>query len=211
MTVPAFSILGRGKAGRALAAAWGSRVELLPHTGVPTAEWILLAVPDTAIAEQAARFPGRCVHLSGSLDLDEVPSAHPLTSFSGDVSDWRGTPLALTGEVPALIVDAFAALGFAPFALPREHKALYHASAVLACGHAATLWLGVEKLLAEAGIILPAAGLKPLVTTTLQNIFERGAAARTGPFVRGDRDTIERDAAALPPAWREIFLKLGAL
>jgi len=187
-----FSILGRGRAGRALAAAWGDRVELLPGTAGPDG-LVLLAVPDSALSECCARFPGRCVHLSGSLDLEGVPSAHPLTSFDGRPRDWSGTPLGLTGPVAA------------------GQKALYHACAVLASGHAATLWLGAAALLAQAGIVLPGRGLAPLVEATARNIERHGAGGRTGPFVRGDASTIARDAEALPEAWREVFLRLGRL
>jgi predicted short-subunit dehydrogenase-like oxidoreductase (DUF2520 family) len=206
----AFSILGRGRAGRALAAAWQDRVALLPHDARPGG-LVLLAVPDGAVAACALAFPGRCAHLSGSLDLPGVPCAHPLTSFDGEPADWSGTPLALTGAVPEPILEAFRELGFAPFALPAELKALYHACAVLASGHAATLWLGAERLLAEAGVALPGAGLGPLGAATLRNLQRHGKAGRTGPFVRGDGATIDRDALALPEPWREIFLKLGKL
>ena len=205
-----FTILGRGLAGRALAGAWGDRVTLLPSDARPGG-LVLLAVPDRAVADLAALFPGRCAHLSGSLHLDGVPSAHPLTSFGGAPGAWQGTPLALTGPVPRDLVLAFEALGFAPFELPAELKPLYHACAVLACGHAATLWLGAGELLAKAGVVLPGRGLAPLAATTLANVEAHGAAGRTGPFVRGDGATIARDAAALPEAWREIFLKLGIL
>ena len=51
----------------------------------------------------------------------------------------------------------------------------------------------------------------PLVETTRRTIERLGEAGRTGPFVRGDEATIERDAAALPEDWRDIFLKLGHL
>lgn len=205
-----FSILGRGLAGRALAAAWGDRVALLPGTARPEG-LVLLAVPDLAVAECARWFPGRCVHLSGSLVLEGVPSAHPLMSFDGQAGDWRETPLALTGLVPDAIRAAFEELGFIPFDLPAAHKALYHACAVLASAHAATLWLGAAALLAEAGLHLPGRGLGPLAAATLRNVERLGAAGRTGPFVRGDGPTVERDAAALPPEWRELFLKLGKL
>jgi predicted short-subunit dehydrogenase-like oxidoreductase (DUF2520 family) len=205
-----FSILGRGRAGRALAAAWGDRVALHPGNARPDG-LVLLAVPDSALAECSARFPGRCVHLSGSLDLPGVPSAHPLTSFDGRAGDWSGTPLGLTGPVPVAVVDAFRDLGFLPFPLPAEAKALYHACAVLASGHAATLWLGAAGLLAQAGVVLPGRGLAPLVEATARNIERHGAGGRTGPFVRGDAPTIARDAAALPEAWRDVFLRLGRL
>jgi len=205
-----FSILGRGLAGRALAGAWGPGVTLLPGAARPEG-WVLLAVPDREVAGLAQHFPGRCVHLSGSLHLEGVPCAHPLTSFDGTAGDWRGTPLALSGAVPANMVKAFRAIGFAPFDLPNELKPLYHACAVLASGHAATLWLGASELLAQKGISLPGRGLAPLAEATLRNIEAHGAAGRTGPFARGDAGTVARDAAALPETWREIFLNLGDL
>lgn len=205
-----FSILGRGRAGRALAAAWGERVDLLPHEASPEG-FVLLAVPDRAVAELAQAFPGRCAHLSGSLVLPGVPGLHPLTSFDGEARDWTGTPLALDGDPPAWLTAAFTGLGFLPFRLDPALRALYHACAVLTSGHAATLWLGAQGLLAERGIQLPGRGLLPLAEATLRNVEARGAAGRTGPFVRGDRPTIEADAAALPEAWRDVFLKLGAL
>jgi len=202
------SILGRGRAGRALAEAWGGRAALLDHTAEPGG-LVLLAVPDHAVAECAARFPSRCVHLAGSLHLPGVPCAHPLTSFDGRALDWAGTPLAITGAVPDALRRAFGDLGFAAFDLPGELKPLYHAAAVLTSGHAATLWLGAEALLRAQGVALPGRGLLPLAEATLRNITERGAGGRTGPFVRGDAATIARDAAALPEPWRELFLKLG--
>lgn len=207
---PLFTILGRGRAGRALAEAWDGRVALAPHEADPGG-LVLLAVPDHAIPCQAARFQGRCVHLSGSLHLQDVPSAHPLTSFRGRAEDWGGTPLALTGSVPEPIREAFVAVGFLPFELPVDQKALYHACAVLTSGHAASLWLGAARLLAEAGLELPGRGLLPLAEATLANVAREGARGRTGPFVRGDEATIQRDAEALPEAWRRVFLELGRL
>lgn len=204
----AFTILGRGRAGRALALALGDRTALEPSAASPEG-LVLLAVPDRAVASAAARFPGRCVHMSGSLDLPGVPCAHPLTSFGGRAADWKGTPLAVTGAVPEPILSAFADLGFLAFELPGELKPLYHACAVLSSGHAAALWLGAAELLEARGVKLPGRGLMPLVEATLRNVSRLGAEGRTGPFVRGDEATILRDSAALPEAWREIFLALG--
>src|SRR5262249_31374900 len=158
-------------------------------------------LPDHAIPAAAARFPGRVAHLSGSLHVPGVPSAHPLTSFDGTAQDWRGTPLALTGPVPEPIVRALEGLGFVSFDLPPQRKAPSHAAAVLPSGHAATLWLGAEGLLRRAGIALPGRGLWPLAEHTVRNVAARGPEGRTGPFVRGDAATIARDAEALDPAW----------
>lgn len=206
----AFSILGRGRAGRALAEAWGRRACLLTRDAEPEGV-VLLAVPDDAIALLAGKFPGRCAHLSGSLHLEGVPSLHPLTSFDGHAANWEGTPLAVTGAVPVVILDAFRGLGFMPFDLPAQLKPLYHACAVLSSGHAASLWLGAAQMMAEQGVVLPGKGFLPLAEATLRNIAIHGEQGRTGPFVRGDEGTIQRDAAALPEPWREVFLRLGAL
>lgn len=205
-----FSILGRGAAGRALAAAWGDSVQLYPHDAEPDG-FVLLAVPDQAIATLAARFTGRCAHMSGSLHLDFVPCVHPLTSFTGEPSDWSETPLAITGAPPDFLVSAFQRLGFTPFHLSPDQKALYHAVAVLTSGHSATLWLGAAALLRQAQVELPGRGLLPLAEATLRNVERHGEAGRTGPFMRGDEATIARDAAALPAIWRDVFLKLGRL
>jgi hypothetical protein len=205
-----FSILGRGRAGRALAAAWGDRVQLLPHDARPEG-WVLLAVPDGAIEELGAVFPHRCLHMSGSLEIPGMPCAHPLTSFDGEARDWQGTPLALTGSIPPMVSGAFEELGFVAFELPASLKPLYHACAVLSSGHAANLWVGASRLLVEAGIELPGRGLLPLMESTLRNLSRKGAEARTGPFVRGDEKTIAKDAEALPPEWRKLFLDLGRM
>ncbi|BDU69804.1 NADP oxidoreductase [Geothrix oryzae] len=203
-----FTILGRGHAGRSLAAAWGTRAALLDHEARPEG-LVVLAVPDRAVEDLAKAFPGRCVHLAGSLHLPGVPCAHPLTSFDGEARDWTGTPLAITGAVPDALRRAFGDLGFAAFDLPAELKPLYHAAAVLTSGHAATLWLGAAALLRAQGVALPGRGLLPLAEATLRNVALRGSAGRTGPFPRGDEATIARDVEALPEPWREIFLKLG--
>ena len=205
-----FSILGRGRAGRALAEAWAGRAALLPHDARPEGP-VLLAVPDDAIAALAREFAGRCAHLSGSLHIEGLPSLHPLTSFDGRAADWKGTPLAVTGAALAVFVDAFRALGFEPFDLPSDLKPLYHACAVLSSGHPAALWLGAAQMLAERGVAVPGRGFLPLAEATLRNIEAHGERGRTGPFVRGDAGTIARDAAALPDGWREIFLRLGRL
>jgi predicted short-subunit dehydrogenase-like oxidoreductase (DUF2520 family) len=205
-----FTILGRGKAGHALADALGGAVALDAHSADPAGP-VLLALPDAAIAGRAVRFLGRCCHLSGSLHVEGVPSLHPLTSFGGAAADWRGVPLAVTGGPPKVILDAFISLGFAPFSLPAELKPLYHACAVMASGHAAALLLAAESMLKGAGIILPGRGLLGLAEAALRNAAELGPAGLTGPFVRRDDETIRRDAQALPERWRGLFVDLGGM
>jgi hypothetical protein len=203
-----FSIIGRGKAGRSLAAAWKTRVSLHAREGRPEG-WVLLAVPDDAILDMAQHFEGRCAHMSGSLNFPEIPCVHPLTSFDGESADWTGAPLAVTGEAPAEIVQAFEDLGFCPFKLEADKKALYHAAAVISSGHVATLWLEAARLLKEADIDLPGRGLWPLAEVTLKNVRDKGLKGRTGPFVRKDLSTITSDIDALPAEWKNLFREIG--
>ena len=202
------SIIGRGKLGRALAEAWDGQVSLFSREGRPSG-WVLLAVPDDEIESMAQHFEGRCVHLSGSRHFPHIPCAHPLTSFNGAASDWSDTPLAMTGDVPEFVKDAFVRLGFAPFSLPAEKKALYHAAAVFTSGHTATLWLLVDKILRDNDVHLPGKGIWPLAQETLSNVQENGVAGRTGPFVRNDTETIKQDTNALPESLQELFVLIG--
>jgi predicted short-subunit dehydrogenase-like oxidoreductase (DUF2520 family) len=141
--------------------------------------------------------------------MDGVPSLHPLTSFDGSAADWRGVPLAVTGAPPGAILDALVSLGFAPFDLPAELKPLYHACAVMASGHVATLWLAADSTLKGAGVALPGRGLLGLAEAALRNAARHGPAGLTGPFARRDGETVARDARALPEMWRGPFIGLG--
>ena len=203
-----FTILGRGRAGRALAAALGERVSLQPRDAEPEGA-VLLALPDSALQKYSAKFKDRCAHLSGSLHIEGVPSLHPLVSFDGDAADWRGMPLAVTGEPSRPILDALTSVGFVPFDLPAHLKPLYHACAVLASGHLATLFAAATEILKSSGIALPGSGLAPLAHTAINNAAKHGRQGITGPFARGDRETIQRDLNALPEEWRGVFGGVG--
>ena len=205
-----FTILGRGRAGRALAAALGERVFLQPRDAEPEGA-VLLALPDRALQEYSAKFRGRCAHLSGSLLIEGVPSLHPLVSFDGGAADWRGAPLAVTGQPPLPILNALVSLGFIPFDLPANLKPLYHACAVLASGHVATLFVAATEMLKSSGIALPGSGLAPLAHTAINNAAKHGRKGITGPFARGDRETIQRDLNALPEEWRGVFECVGEM
>jgi len=205
-----FTILGHGKAGRALADALSGTAALETHEAYPEGP-VLLALPDGVIKEYSSKFQGRCTHMSGSLHLGGVPSLHPLVSFNGEAGDWRGFPLAVTGEPPKVILDAFISLGFVPFELPADLKPLYHACAVLTSGHAATLWVAADAILKTSGIQLPGRGLLGLAESTLNNVAKHGPNGITGPFAREDEVTIQRDTQALPEQWRELFVGLGRM
>jgi hypothetical protein len=108
-------------------------------------------------------------------------------------------------------MEAFASLGFAPFNLPSSLKPLYHACAVMASGHLATLVLTAAEILKASGVELPGSGLAILARSAIANAAVHGKSGITGPFARGDEATIQRDCAALPDDWRRLFMEIGRM
>lgn len=205
-------IIGRGRMGTALAEALrGAGADLLPLGGRGAsgedAEAVLLAVPDAAIPEAAARVrPGRPVgHLSGATGLDalgpheEVFSLHPLLTVTGAGTAFAGAHAAVDGSSErALEVAREIArlLGMQTFRVADEDRAAYHAAASVAANYLVVLEGFAERLAASAGV--PRDALAPLARAALRNWAELGAAAAlTGPIARGDEATVAAQRAAV--------------
>jgi predicted short-subunit dehydrogenase-like oxidoreductase (DUF2520 family) len=186
------------------------------------ADLLILAVPDQAVrsvAERTARSLGDrrapIVHLSGALGIAEleplarrgyeVGSFHPLQSFPAPrpPSAFQGVTIAIEGSSERLVdgLEALAtALGARARRVPDEHRALYHAAAVMASAYVVTLAAQgialLEKLGWSRGDALDA--LVPLMEGTLTNVAASGIPdALSGPLRRGDIDTIRRHVTAL--------------
>ncbi len=194
---------------------------LPPRQAVQGAQVILIGVPDDMIqgvCSQISTGLQRGVvlaHLSGSLGLEVLASAahwgisplalHPLQS----IPDVRLRPEAHPGRArwpsrprpksPALVGDRLARdAGGRPFRIRSEDKPLYHAAAVFASNYLTTVEAIAERLFAAAGVQDTRSAMGPLAIATLSNVIRQGpAAALTGPVVRGDVGTIERNLEAL--------------
>lgn len=180
---------------------------------------VFLAVPDDAIASVTATLSWRAgqavVHCSGATPLAALDAPrdsgaatgafHPLQTFTAGadpVAVTRGiayaveAPPPLRGALEQLAGD----LGGWPIALASEDRALYHASAIAACGLVATLlkqasglWDGVPGLEGQG-----LRALLPLTRSTLDNIERQGfPQALTGPAVRGDVGVVRSHLDAL--------------
>ena len=172
---------------------------------------------DSAAGTLAKNIGGSPVvlHTSGSLSSDvlaclrgagcAVGSMHPLISISdpvGGAESFRGAFFCIEGDAAAIKAAEHIAdlLGGRPFTIDTRMKPLYHAAAVMACGHLTALVDASVEMLCKAGFD-PAdarAMLLPLIKSTVANIEEKGAAeALTGSFARGDRAAVERHVAAI--------------
>lgn len=217
------AVAGRSDATRDRAATYLPDV---PHMGdieaARSASIVVLGVPDDVIAKVAKELvtanavgPGdRVIHLSGAIGLGalqpardvhaEVLSLHPLQTFpSVDAALERlpGSPIAVTAATQAsaavgsgLAKDA----GGEPFLLEDAQKPLYHAAAVLASNALIAVLGGAEELMTLAGIKDAHHVLESLTRASFQNAAAMGpSAALTGPAVRGDAMTIQRNIEAI--------------
>lgn len=197
--MPPARIIGRGRAGQSLERA----LEKAAFT--PSADLIVLAVPDSAVAEVAGSLPVRddvvVAHLAGALGLDVLAphprraSIHPLRSIPTTSTDLTGAWWAVSGD--PLGREVVAALDGGLVEVDESARVAYHAAAVMASNHLVALLGAVERVAATAGVPLDA--FFDLVRGTVDNVAALGpAAALTGPVARGDWATVDRHLAALP-------------
>jgi predicted short-subunit dehydrogenase-like oxidoreductase (DUF2520 family) len=232
-------VVGRGRAGQSFHGALvtaGWEVELVaarpfvehgtaadssadvPAELFASADLVVIAVPDAAIAQVAAALPatpGLVVHVSGATGLDvlaghsRVGSIHPLMSLPDAKI---GTRRLLDQCTFAVDGDPFthevvASLGGRPVEVPAAKRALYHASAAVAANHLTALCAQVERLAGDVGV--PVDAYWAMMAATLDNVADGGAAATlTGPAARGDWETIRSHLAALGMNERALYRAL---
>ena len=185
------------------------------------AELLWLCVPDSEIAGVAGAIVARrpslrgqtVVHSSGvysSALLAEavragarVASVHPLMTFpTRRPTVLAGVPFAIeaTGALAVRLEKLVTRIGGTPFRLPATGKALYHAAAVMASPLLVSLAAAARQTMMQAGLTGKEANalLEPIMTATLRNFFcDGGARSFSGPFARGDVDTVSLHLQAL--------------
>jgi predicted short-subunit dehydrogenase-like oxidoreductase (DUF2520 family) len=169
----------------------------------------------TTLARAGALGPEQTVaHLSGATGLEalgtaeaagaSILSVHPLQTcpdVEAALARIPGSAFAVTARDPEALelgMRLAADVGGRPFPLEDEMKPLYHAAAVFASNYLVAISALAEDLDAVAGIPDARAALAPLQRATLENVETAGPAdALTGPAVRGDAGTLERNLRAL--------------
>ncbi len=213
----------------------------LPHVAIADifdavggAEVVAVAVPDRAIEAVAASVAERIdegtvvVHLSGALGLQVlepvakaggVPLAiHPLQTFAdveSAIDALDGSAIAVTADREAgwRVGDALAGdVGGRPFHLADEHRPVYHAAAVFASNYLVAVSGAAASLFEAAGVPDSLEAMRPLQEATLANIHRLGPReALTGPAVRGDAETIDRNLEAIAASAPQLVAPYVAL
>ncbi|HUF04519.1 MAG TPA: DUF2520 domain-containing protein [Aridibacter sp.] len=148
-------------------------------------------------------------------------SLHPLVSISNPQIGSRrfeGAYFCVEGDPEGVAVarELAETLGGIPFEIHTEKKPLYHASAVVACGHLVALIDTAVEALTLCGLSGADAMrvLLPLIASTVDNLkTQTPPEALTGTFARADVETFEAHLSALAgndlDEFLEIYLLLG--
>ncbi len=262
--LPRLNIIGCGRVGRALGRVWlrhglvqmggilnrslassraaaeflGAGLPVEDYSQLPSAELVMIAATDEAIADCAAQWAqahpqadGVIVfHCSGAFGAEIlhpakskgawIASVHPVKSFADPAQaaeTFPGTWCGLEGDPEA--VDRLRGMleecGAKVFIIPPNQKLLYHAGAVFACNYLVALMQVALDCFQQAGIAHLQAShvLQPIVEETVRNVFRLGPVrALTGPIARGEPSLVERELAALDawqPAYGQLYRALG--
>ena len=195
---------------------------LEPTDAAAAAELVIVGTPDdlieptvrTLVDSGAVATGSWVLHLSGALGLEALRPArsagahvlaiHPLQTFPDVGSAIDGLPgcwIAVTAEDEegfGLGERLAHDLGGSPFRLDEAMRPLYHAAAVFASNYLIAASAIAESLFELAGVPDPAGAMAPLQRASLEHVERLGAArALTGPAVRGDAGTLERNLDAL--------------
>jgi predicted short-subunit dehydrogenase-like oxidoreductase (DUF2520 family) len=223
-------IIGPGRAGGSLAGALADAGwEVLPTlargddvtAAADGADVVVVATPDAAVAEVAARVrprPGTTVvHLSGSLGLGPLAGhrraavVHPLVALpdpTRGAARLRGAWFGLSADGDPVGPSLVAALGGRAVTVLERDWVRYHAAAAIAANHLVALLGQVERVAASIGAPLDA--YLDLARGSLDDVTDLGpAAALTGPVRRGDTDTVAAHVAALPEDERAAYEALA--
>ncbi len=205
----------------------GSQIYEQAQEVADRADFVFITTPDDFIGQVAAEVNWRAgqmvAHCSGAASTDVLAPArekgarvgciHPLQTFASleqAIENVPGSLFAIEAEEPVLstLKEMAGALEGTWMELTAEDKALYHASACIACnyfytlvGIAADLWQNWGKSRNEA-----IQAMMPLFQGSLNNLKEVGLPkGATGPLLRGDKVTIRKHLAALEKKAPEII------
>lgn len=181
---------------------------------VENASQILLCIKDDSIHQFILdhHLPkDRCVHFSGSVHTPLAERVHPLFTFTPllySLEEYKRIPFI--GELGGShLNDMFPDFENPFFQIPKDQFPLYHALCVLGGNGMTALWKYViEKFENELG--LPSDLLKPFAEKTMQNIFQDSRNALTGPWVRGDMGTIQKNILSIDdPKFKSVYEALA--
>ena len=160
---------------------------------------VWLAISDQALQEWVQRlekFPGLILHSSGALEIKGAHSVHPLGSFSFESypNDFYQS-FAFVTTSPLSREELIGKLPNPFFQIPASQKILYHSLCVLAGNGSVLLWQKFFSEMQKLGLSKDVLGF--YAERIFSNLRTNPETALTGPLVRNDQETLEKDLSAL--------------
>jgi predicted short-subunit dehydrogenase-like oxidoreductase (DUF2520 family) len=169
---------------------------------VETSTHILLLINDAAIetfiSTHLQQSKAYKIHFSGALVTDKAYGLHPLMTFNTslyDLAKYQSIAFVIDHDAPAF-ADLLPGLSNPHVYLNKSLKPKYHALCVMAANFSCILW---QKLFTsfEAELSIPHSLAFPFLQQQTQNLIANYQTALTGPLVRGDQLTIQKNINAL--------------
>jgi len=180
------------------------------HSKLQKADVVALAISDSAIESfhkehrELTRKECLWAHFSGALVLPELIDLHPLMTFGPDRYEpqvYKKIPFV---SASLKVWPASFTLDNPLYKIDSHEKARYHAMCVLAGNFSALLWRKAIQDFIRMG--LPADIAKLYAEQNLTNVFANPDLALTGPLVRGDLITQQKNLEALSgDAYADVY------
>lgn len=163
---------------------------------------ILLLISDHAIEnfcwDYLQNNPAIRIHFSGSLVTSQAYGVHPLMTFNDTLYEfqhYQSIPFILDHDAIAF-EELFPGLPNQHMRLHKSLKPKYHALCVLSGNFSCLLWQKLFTTL-ESEFNLPPSAAYLYLSQQTQNLLTQSHTALTGPLVRNDHATIEKNITAL--------------
>ena len=203
---------------------------------VQECDFVFLAVPDEYISELAFSLPWSSsqavIHSSGSLNLDVLSVAKKKGSLTGCLHPVqtflkRDSPLesrdrfanivcGIEADSPLDIwlVELVESLGAYSIRLENVDRALYHSAAVFASNYVVALLSAATRIWTLSGLSEREGrmALQHIMNVSVNNLADSTFSdAMTGPFARGDWQTVKKHLSALDsePEMQKLYSRLG--
>jgi predicted short-subunit dehydrogenase-like oxidoreductase (DUF2520 family) len=181
------------------------------HLPIPQADTTFILIRDGAIEDFIRSHPElrerRLVHCSGSLVIPLAEGWHPLMTFADELYDlgtYQQISFIAEREHQAL-GPAFPDLINPVFFIPQKDRPLYHSLCVLSGNFTVMLWGKLFREL-EGRWQISAAAAHPYLRQITANLITRGERALSGPLIRGDQQTIDKNIQALnEDAYQSVY------
>lgn len=174
------------------------------------AQFVGLAISDDSLSsffdQHLKNLDIKIFHFSGSFHHPEILSFHPLMTFSNELYEkefYKKIHFAVSDQDQ--FKNIFPKLPNPTFLLASDNKALYHAWAVLlGAGTQNHLKSGIHSL-STIGVPIEASLL--YLEKTFEQFLKHKGQTITGPWVRNDKTTIEKNLNALQTQADQILYK----